>query len=91
MNAIQEELLGESKKLALPNIKINRKYLFIFVPIVVFGWYIVILLFGTNSVIRLQDLTFELENLKDSVKTIKEKNSLLQKELFEIQQLRGIN
>ena len=91
MNAIQEELLGESKKLALPNIKINRKYLFIFVPIVVFGWYIVILLFGTNSVIRLQDLSFELENLKDSVKTIKEKNSLLQKELFEIQQLRGIN
>jgi hypothetical protein len=91
LNAIQEELLGETKKLTLPNIKISRKFLYIFLPIVVFGWYIIILLFGTNSIIRLQDLSYELENLKDSVTTIKKKNSLLQKELFEIQQLRGIN
>ncbi|MCV6607204.1 MAG: hypothetical protein OIF32_03235 [Campylobacterales bacterium] len=92
MNSIRDELLeGESKRLTTPKFKINKKYLFIFIPLFVFGWYITVLLFGTNSVIRLSELSTELENLKNSVKIIKEENAKLQKELFELKQLRGTN
>ncbi len=55
----------------------------------IFGWYISMLLFGTNSVIRLSELRDELTLLKNNVEKTKQENAKLQKELFELKQLRG--
>lgn len=91
MNDLRKELLGESTGLTTPKITINKKYIVILSTFVILGWYIGTLLFGTNSIIRLTDLQEEVNSLKNTVELLKNDNARLQKELFEIEQIRGEN
>jgi hypothetical protein len=91
VSEIRDELLkGESKGLTLPKINLNKKLILV-IPFFVIIWYLSILLFGTNSVLRLDELSDELIQLEESVSKIKHENASLQKELFELKQLRGTN
>ena len=92
MNEFREELLGGLEKSTTPSKPLfNKKYIFLSIVVLIFGWYIGILLFGTNSIIRLNELESELENLENKTEKVTKENAYLQKELFEIRQIRGEN
>lgn len=85
MSELRDELLSDISQ----SKTLSRKRLLVLALVLVFGWYVGVLLFGNNSIIRLNELSNELQRLKVRIDGVKKANASLQKELFEISQIRG--
>jgi len=72
-----------------PKKKIDYKIVIVIILSFLFAFYIFDLLFGTRSYIRLLDLQNEYKKLEKRVDKLKSTNEKLQKEYFELKQLRG--
>jgi len=72
-----------------PKKKIDYKIVIVIILSFLFAFYIFDLLFGTRSYIRLLDLQNEYKKLEKRVNKLKSTNEKLQKEYFELKQLRG--
>ncbi len=75
--SLTEEYLGLSIK----------QFLSIFTIVLILGWYLNILLFGTNSLEVLLQLEEYESYLSSEISHYKEENSALQKEYFELKEL----
>ena len=69
--------------------KIDYKTIIVIILAFLFSFYIFNLLFGTRSYTRLLDLQNEYKKLEKRVDKLKSTNEKLQKEYFELKQLRG--
>ncbi len=67
------------------------KFLFLVLLVMAVGIYIGILLFGDNSLEVLLKLESYEDQLKDEVVRLKQENSILQKEFFELKELDADN
>jgi len=72
-----------------PKKKIDYKILIVIILSFLFAFYIFDLLFGARSYTRLLDLQNEYKELEERVNKLKSTNEKLQKEYFELKQLRG--
>lgn len=72
-----------------PKKKIDYKIVIVIILSFLFAFYIFDLLFGPRSYIRLLDLQNEYKKLEKRVDKLKSTNEKLQKEYFELKQLRG--
>lgn len=72
-----------------PKKKIDYKIVIVIILSFLFAFYIFDLLFGPRSYIRLLDLQNEYKKLEKRVNKLKSTNEKLQKEYFELKQLRG--
>ncbi len=69
--------------------KIDLKIVLIIIIAIVLGFYIVDLMFGKRSFSRMIDLNNNLEVLNERVNELKQENTRLQKEYFELKELEG--
>ena len=69
--------------------KIDYKIIIVIILAFLFVFYIFDLLFGTRSYTRLLNLQNEYKELEKRVDKLKSTNEKLQKEYFELKQLRG--
>ncbi len=69
--------------------KIDLKIVLIIIIAIVLGFYIVDLMFGKRSFSRMIDLNNNLEVLNKRVNELKQENTRLQKEYFELKELEG--
>ncbi|HIQ51551.1 MAG TPA: phosphopyruvate hydratase [Nautiliaceae bacterium] len=72
-----------------PKKKIDYKVILVIILAFLFAFYVFDLLFGTRSYTRLLNLQNEYEKLEKRVDKLKSTNEKLQKEYFELKQLRG--
>jgi cell division protein FtsL len=72
-----------------PKKKVDLKIVLVIVGAILFALYILDLLFGSRSYMRLLDLQNEYNKLQTHVNTLKKKNEKLQKEYFELKELEG--
>ena len=72
-----------------PKKKVDYKIIIVIVLAFLFAFYVFDLLFGTRSYTRLLDLQNEYKKLEKRVDKLKSTNEKLQKEYFELKQLRG--
>ena len=84
MSEVLDEFEEEHKK--SDRIFYGKILLLVFI-VIAFGIYVGDVLFGKSSLEVLLDLQEKKEQLQESVKVIKEKNAILQKEYFELKQL----
>ncbi|MGP1561219.1 MAG: hypothetical protein ACTTIC_03930 [Helicobacteraceae bacterium] len=89
MSDIRDELLTQDLGLKPAKHYFKRSNIIIVSVVLVLGWYIGILLFGNNSVLRLGELEGELDSLKKRVDYLQKDNAKLQKQLFEIKEIKG--
>ena len=69
--------------------KIDLKIVLIIIVAIILGFYIVDLMFGKRSFSRMIDLNNNLEVLNKRVNELKQENTRLQKEYFELKELEG--
>ena len=69
--------------------KIDLKIVLIIIVAIILGFYIVDLMFGKRSFSRMIDLNNNLEVLNKRVYELKQENTRLQKEYFELKELEG--
>jgi len=69
--------------------KIDLKIVLVIIVAIVLGFYIVDLMFGKRSFSRMIDLNNNLEVLNKRVYELKQENTRLQKEYFELKELEG--
>ena len=69
--------------------KIDLKIVLVIIVAIVLGFYIVDLMFGKRSFSRMIDLNNNLEVLNKRVHELKQENTRLQKEYFELKELEG--
>ncbi len=69
--------------------KIDLKIILIIIVAIVLGFYIIDLMFGKRSFSRMIDLNNNLEVLNKRVDNLKQENTRLQKEYFELKELEG--
>jgi len=69
--------------------KIDLKIVLIIIVAIILGFYIVDLMFGKRSFSRMIDLNNNLEVLNKRVHELKQENTRLQKEYFELKELEG--
>ena len=69
--------------------RIDYKVVIVIAIFFLIAFYVFDLLFGTRSYTRLLDLEKEYKELKERVDKLKSTNEKLQKEYFELKQLRG--
>ena len=69
--------------------KIDLKIVLIIIVAIVLGFYIMDLMFGKRSFSRMIDLNNNLEVLNKRVNDLKQENTRLQKEYFELKELEG--
>ncbi len=69
--------------------KIDLKIVLIIIVAIVLGFYIIDLMFGKRSFSRMIDLNNNLEVLNKRVDNLKQENTRLQKEYFELKELEG--
>ena len=72
-----------------PKRRIDRKVVIVVAIFLLMVFYVFDLLFGTRSYTRLLDLQNEYKKLEKRVDKLKSTNEKLQKEYFELKQLRG--
>ena len=72
-----------------PKRKIDYKFIIVVAILLSIVFYIFDLLFGARSYTRLLGLEKEYKELKERVDKLKSTNEKLQKEYFELKQLRG--
>jgi cell division protein FtsB len=63
------------------------KIFFLILAVIALGVYVGDVLFGKSSLEVLLDLQDDRDSLKQNIRTIKQKNALLQKQYFELKQL----
>ena len=69
--------------------KIDLKIVLVIIIAIILGFYIVDLMFGKRSFSRMIDLNNNLKVLNKRVHKLKEENTFLQKEYFELKELEG--
>ena len=69
--------------------KIDLRIVLVLVVAIILGFYIIDLMFGKRSFSRMIDLNNNLEVLNKRVEILKQENSKLQKEYFELKELEG--
>ncbi len=69
--------------------KIDLKIVLIIIVAIILGFYIMDLMFGKRSFSRMIDLNNNLEVLNKRVNDLKQENTRLQKEYFELKELEG--
>ena len=77
--------LVENKNKVINFFKLYKFYIFLFIFICFFLTHLFLLLFGNKSIMVFLDLKEQEKSLQNSIEFYMKQNSLLQKELFEIQ------
>jgi len=84
LSDITDELLGESLEADHSKNYLTKTNIVLVVIVLVLGWYVGILLFGNNSILRLIDLKAEHENLEKRVDFLKKDNKELKEKLLKM-------
>jgi cell division protein FtsB len=84
-NDIRDELLGELR----PPFVIKKQHWIAIAALLVFGFYLYNLLYGSNSVLRLLELSKEEKLLNDHIELLTEENANLRQDLYEVRLIFG--
>jgi cell division protein FtsB len=82
---IRDELLGEAR----PPLVIKKRQWIAIAALLVFGFYLYSLLYGSNSALRLLELSKEEKMLSDRIDVVKEENANLRRDLYEVKLIFG--